>query len=89
MVEFAVTNNLTITNTMFQTHKRRLFTWTSPDGETKNQIDYVLTNRRWKTSVTAARTLPGADCGSDHELLMAEIKLRIKKIKNPPKTSQI
>lgn len=88
LVEFAITNNLTITNTMFKTHKRRLYTWTSPDGETKNQIDYILTNRRWKTSVTAARTLPGADCGTDHELLMAEIKLRLKKIKIPPKPAR-
>ena len=50
LVEFAIENEMAITNTMFMNHKRRLYTWTSPDGDTKNQIDYILVNRRWRTS---------------------------------------
>ena len=51
----------------------------------KNQIDYILVNRRWRTSVSATRTLPGADCGSDHEMLMFEFKFRLKCFKKSPK----
>ncbi|XP_055447344.1 uncharacterized protein LOC129659703 isoform X4 [Bubalus kerabau] len=41
-------NPLVITNTLFQQHKRRLYTWTSPDGQHRNQIDYILCNQRWR-----------------------------------------
>ena len=85
LVEFAMENEMAITNTMFMNHKRRLYTWTSPDGDTKNQIDYILVNRRWRTSVSATRTLPGADCGSDHEMLMCVFKFRLKCFKKSPK----
>ena len=54
-------------------------------GIQKNQIDYTLVNRRWRTSVSATRTLPGADCGSDHEMLMCEFKFRLKCFKKSPK----
>ena len=76
---------MAITNNMFMNHKRRLYTWTSPDGDTKNQIDYILVNRRWRTSVSAIRTLPGTDCGSDHEMLMCEFTFRLKCFKKSPK----
>ena len=42
LIEFCQENALVITNTLFQQHKRRLYTWTSPDGQHWNQIDYVL-----------------------------------------------
>ena len=63
-------NALVIANTLFQQHKRRLYTWTSPDGQHQNQIDYILSSQRWRSSVQSAKTRPGADCSSDHELLM-------------------
>jgi len=44
--------------------------WTSPDGQHRNQIDYILCSQRWRSSIQPAKTRPGADCGSDHELLM-------------------
>ncbi|GFS09706.1 endonuclease-reverse transcriptase [Elysia marginata] len=78
LVDFCIENEFAICNTIFENHPRRLFTWTSPDGNTKNQINYILVDKRWKTSVRTAKTLPSADCGSDHELLMSEIKLRLK-----------
>ena len=58
-------NALVIANTLFQQHKRRLYTWTSPDGQYRNQIDYILCSQRWRTSIQSARTRPAADCGSD------------------------
>ena len=42
LIEFCQENALVIANTLFQQHKRRLYTWTSPDGQYQNQIDYIL-----------------------------------------------
>ena len=46
LIEFCQENALVIANTLFQQHKRRLYTWTSPDGQHQNQIDYVLCSQR-------------------------------------------
>ena len=73
-------NALVIENTLFQQHKRWLYTWTSPDGWHRNQIDYILCSQRWRSSVQSAKTRPGADCGSDHELLIAKFRLKLKKV---------
>ena len=67
-------------NTLFQQHKRRLYTWTSPDGQHRNQIDYILCSQRWKSSILSAKTRSGADCGSDHELLIAKFRFKLKKV---------
>ena len=66
--------------TLFQQHKRRLYTWTSPDGQYQNQIDYVLCSQRWRSSIQSAKIRLGADCGSDHELLIAKFRLKLKKV---------
>ena len=79
LVEFYQENALVIANTLFQQHKRRLYTWTLPDGQHRNQIDYILCSQRWKSSIQSAKTRPGADCGSDHELLIAKFRLKLKK----------
>ena len=73
-------NVLVIENTLFQQHKRRLYTWTSPDGQYLNQIDYILCSQRWRSSMQSAERRPGADCGSDHELLIAKFRLKLKKV---------
>ena len=76
LVEFCQENALVIANTLFQQHKRRLYTWTSPDGEHQNQIDYILCSQRWRSSIQSTKTRPGADCGSDHELLITKFRLK-------------
>ena len=63
-----------------QQHKRRLYTWTSPDGQHRNQIDYIFCSQRWRNSIKSAKTRLGVDCGSDHEYLMAKLRLKLKKI---------
>ena len=80
LIEFCQENALAIANTIFQQHKRRLYTWTSPDGQHRNQIDYILCSRRWRSSIQSAKARPGADCGSDHELLIAKFRLKLKKV---------
>ena len=46
----------------------------------QNQIDYILCSQRWRNSIQSAKTRPGADCGSDHKLLIAKHKLKLKKV---------
>ena len=71
------------TNTLFQQHKRGLYTWTSSDGQYRNPINYILCSQRWRRSILSAKTRPGADCGSDHELLIAKFRLKLKKVEKP------
>ena len=56
LIEFCQENALVIANTLFQQHKRRLYTWTSTDGQHRNQIDYILCSQRWKISIQSAKT---------------------------------
>ena len=78
--EFCQENTLVIANTLFQQHKRRLYTWTSPDGQPWNQIDYILCSQRWRSSIQLAKTRPGADSDSDRELLIAKFRIKLKKV---------
>ena len=80
LIEFCQENALVIANTLFQQHKKRLYTWTSPDGQHQNQTDYILCSRRWRSSIQSTKTRSGADCGSDHELLITKLRLKLKKI---------
>ena len=61
------------------TQEKRLYTWTSPDGQHQNQIRYILCSQRWRHSTQSAKTRPGADCGSEHELI-AKFRLKSKKV---------
>ena len=80
LIEFCQENTLLVANTLFQQYKGWLYTWTSPDGQYWNQIDYILCSRRWSSSIQSAKTRPGADCGSDHELLIAKFRFKLRKI---------
>ena len=51
LIEFCQENTLVIANTLFQQHKRRLYTWTSPDGQYQNQTDYILCSQKWRSSI--------------------------------------
>ena len=79
LIEFCQENTWVILNTLFQQHKRRLYPWTSPNGQQQNQTDYILCNQRWRSSIQSAKTRLGVDCGSDHELLVAKTRLKLKK----------
>ena len=61
LTEFCQENPLVIANTLFQQHKRRHYTWTSPDGQHRNQIDYILCSQRWRGSIQSAQTRLGID----------------------------
>ena len=82
-------NTQVIANTIFQQHKRWFYTWTSPDGQYQNQIDYSLCSQRWRNSILSAKTRTGVDCGSDHQLLIAKFRLKLKKVGNQELTGVI
>ena len=74
LTELCQVKAIVIANILFQQHKRRLYTLTSPDGQYRNQIDYILCSQRWRSFIQSAKTRPRADCGSDHELLIAKFR---------------
>ena len=80
---FGQENAQVIANTLFQQHKRILYVWTSPDGQYRNQIDYILCSQRWRSSIQSAKRRPGDDCGSDHQLLFRKFSLKLKKVGKP------
>ena len=65
LIEFCQENALVKANTLFQQHKRILYTWTSPDGQHRNQIDYILCSQRRKSSIQTKK--------QDQELTVAQI----------------
>ena len=65
LIEFCQENALVIANTLFQQHKRRLYTWISTDGQHRNQIDYILCRQRWRSSIQSTK--------QDQELTVAQI----------------
>ena len=82
LIEFCQENTLVIANTLFQQHKRRLYTCTSPDGQYQKKIDYILCSQRWRSSIQSAKPRLGADCGLDHELLIVKFRIKLKKVGN-------
>ena len=79
LIDFCLHHQLVLTNTCFTQHPRRLYTWISPDAQTKNQIDFIAISRKWKTSIRKCKTYPGADCDTDHVLVVATAQLRFSK----------
>ena len=49
-------------------------------------IDYILCSQRWRSSIQSAKTRQGTDCGSDHELLIAKFRLKLKKVGKTTRT---
>ena len=60
LIQFCQENALVIANTLFQQHKRRLYTWRSPDGQHHNQIDYILCSQRWRNSIQSEKNKSGS-----------------------------
>ena len=87
--QWCKTNGQIFTNTWFKLHQRRLWTWNSPGGQYKNQIDYITINKRFKNAVQQTKTYPGADCGSDHRLLFCKVKIKLKKLQQGKATPKL
>jgi len=74
LVNFATSQNLVVKSTMFRHRNIHKYTWTSPDGKTNNHIDHVLMDRRWQSSVLDVRSFRGAECDTDHYLVIAKVR---------------
>ena len=87
LLELCLSHDLVIGSTIFPHKRIHKYTWNHPNGTTKNQIDHICISKKWKKSLLDVRTQRGADIGSDHELLMAKIKLKLstKKSVKPTK----
>ncbi|XP_030751542.1 uncharacterized protein LOC115879046 [Sitophilus oryzae] len=91
LIQFYQETDSVIMNTFFQLPPRRLYTWKSPADSpqkmNRNQIDFIIINKRYQNSVKSVKTYPGADILSDHNLLLSKIKIRLKKTRkrNPQK----
>ena len=85
LLEFCEENALFITNTYFEQPERRLYARISPDAQYKNQIEYILGRGRWRNAFQSVKTRPDADCGSDHELLTATLRIKVKNTKQMKK----
>jgi hypothetical protein len=77
IVNFATSKNLVVKSTMFPHRKIHKHTWTFPDGNTHNQIDQVLIDRRRHSSILDVRSFRGADCDTDHYLVVAKVRERL------------
>jgi len=77
LVNFDASKNLVLKSTMFPHRNIHKYTWTSPDGKTHNQIDHVLLDRRWHSNVLDVRSFRGADCDTDHYLVIVKVRERL------------
>ncbi|VDO92145.1 unnamed protein product [Heligmosomoides polygyrus] len=83
LVSFCDFNDLCIAKTFFFHRGIHKKTWRSPNGTTANEIDHICIKRKWRTSVHDARVYRGADVGTDHYLVRATLKLKLKLQKRP------
>lgn len=81
-------NGLVIGGTLFKQKDIHTITWYSPNNRDKNQIDHVIINGKWRRSLLDTRTKRGADVNSDHCLVVARLKLKLKKTPEDTKTNR-
>jgi len=78
LCDFCSMNDLVITGTIFPHKEIHKQTWISPDRCTCNQIDCVLINSKFRTSVLDIRAIRSADITSDHPLVFTKLRLKLK-----------
>ena len=85
LLDFATYNNLVLANTLGNHKPSKRWTWHSPDGTHHNQIDYIMVKKRFCSGIKTARTrtFPGADVGSDHDMVMMTFQKRLNNSRKP------
>ena len=77
IVNFPTSKNLVVKRTMFPHRNIHKHTWTSPDGNTHNQIDHILIDRIRQSSILDVRSFRGADCDTGHHLVVAKLREKL------------
>ncbi|CAM5076855.1 unnamed protein product [Natator depressus] len=85
LVDFCNMKDLVIGRTLFQHCEIYKLTWCSPNGRDKNQVDHIMINGKWQCSLTDGKVRRGADVGSNHHLVTASIKLKLRSVGPPNK----
>ena len=80
---FCNSNGTCIGNAYFKHKLIHKKTWWSPDGTVENEIDYICINQTLTSVLRDVRVYRGAEIGSDHQLVIATLKLKFKKILKP------
>jgi len=80
LIDFCERNGLNDNNTWFKKQKRRLYTWKAPGDWSRHHLDYIIVKHRFRNSVKDVKTMQGADIDSDHNLLVAKFRTKLKKI---------
>jgi hypothetical protein len=77
IINFATSKNLVVKSTIFPHRNLHKYTWTSPDGQTHNQIDHILIDKRRHSSIVDVQSFRGANCDTDHCLVVAKVRERL------------
>ena len=77
IVNFVISKNLVVQSTMFPHWNIHKHTWTSPNGNTHNQIDHMFIDGRWHSCVFNVWSFRGADCDTNHYLMVANVRERL------------
>ena len=89
LIQLCQDNNLIIANTSFQQPVRKLYTWKSSGGISRNQIDYIMFNERVRDCIKQAKTYPGADMNSDHNPVVIKINMKSKRTSATKRSEQL
>ncbi|GFO35153.1 craniofacial development protein 2-like protein [Plakobranchus ocellatus] len=79
LIQWCRINDFTITNTWYQNCPRRQWTWKSPRDRSRNKIDYILIQKSFRNAVKTSKSLPGADCNSEHVPVMCKFQIKLEK----------
>jgi hypothetical protein len=74
---------------MFPHQNIHKYNWSSPDETTHNQNDHILIDRRWHSSICDVQSFRGADCDTDHYLVVAKVRERLAVRKQAAKNSNV
>ena len=86
-VDWCATHEQVIMNMWFQHHQRHLYTWNSPCDGVRNQIYYITMNKSFRNAITQVKRYSEADCGSDHVPIVANMKVKLRNLKERRKMS--
>ncbi|KAK3771587.1 hypothetical protein RRG08_041516 [Elysia crispata] len=89
LIEWCKENGFMISNTWYQNHPRRQWTWMSPGDRTRNKIDFILVQDIFRNAIKTSKSMPGADCDSDHVPVMCKLQVKLKKIRKPKAHSKL